>query len=104
MKCLRSTMEFVLYQQPSCPFCKHFQRLFNKYVPDGREVVIPDHGSPLWNEHEIDLVPTVILYDDDGNEVERLGAVKLIGIRKKQWIDWLRMIKERYGIDRTSSG
>jgi glutaredoxin len=96
-------MEFVLYQQPSCPFCKHFQRLFHKYVPEGREIIIPDHGSPLWIEHKIDFVPTVIAYED-GKEVERLGAVKLVGIRKHQWVKWLQMIKDRYGIDMTGSG
>lgn len=93
-------MEFILYQQPSCPFCKHFRRLFYKYIPEGSEVVIPDHGCSLWSEHNIDFVPTVIAYEN-GKEVERLGAVKLIGIRKDKWMDWLRMINEKYGLDRT---
>ncbi|MFW3145341.1 MAG: hypothetical protein ACMUIE_00835 [Thermoplasmatota archaeon] len=93
-------MEFVLYQQPSCPFCKHFERLFFKHIPDGKVVVIPDHASRLWIEHRLDFVPTVVAYLD-GQEVERLGAVKLIGIRKQRWLDWLNEIKERYGVDRT---
>lgn len=95
-------MEFVLYQQPSCPFCKHFKRLYYKFIPDGKEVVIPSHGSPLWTEHRIDFVPTVIAYED-GHEVERLGAVKLVGIRKDKWIQWLQMMKEKYNVDRIGS-
>ncbi len=95
-------MEFVLYQQDRCPFCKHFQRLFYKYVPDGSDVRIPDHDSSLWIDHGIDFVPTVIAYQD-GKEVERIGAVKLVGIRKNVWMEWLKMIKEKYGVDRTET-
>jgi glutaredoxin len=94
------TMEFVLYQQPSCPFCKHFQRLFHKYIPEGKVVIIPDHECSLWVDHNIDYVPTVIAYQD-GKEVERLGATKLVGIRKDKWTEWLRMIKDKYNVDRT---
>ena len=93
-------MEFVLYQQASCPFCKHFQRLFYKFIPDGKEVVIPDHGSSLWTEHRIEYVPTVIAYED-GQEVERLDSIRLIGIRKNTWMEWLQMIKDKHGVDRT---
>ncbi|MFO8051281.1 MAG: thioredoxin family protein [Thermoplasmatota archaeon] len=93
-------MEFVLYQQPQCPFCKHFRRLFYKHIPGGKEVVIPDHGSELWTQHSIQYVPTVVAYRD-GEEVERLSSVELVGIRKNRWLDWLDMIKEKYGVDRT---
>ena len=93
-------MEFVLYQQPECPFCKHFRRLFFKYIPEGKEIVIPDHGSELWMEHELEYVPTVVAYLD-GKEVERLPSVKLVGIRKNDWTEWLNMIKDKYGVDRT---
>ena len=91
-------MDFVLYQQPSCPFCKHFRRLFHKHIPEGKEVSIPDHSSPIWLEKKIDFVPTVIAYRD-GVEIERIGAVRLVGIRKKMWLDWLEMIGKKYGWD-----
>jgi len=91
-------MEFVLYQQPSCPFCKHFERMFKKYVPEGRSVIIPDHGSSLWTQHRIDFVPTVIAYKD-GVEVARLGAVRLVGIRKEMWVEWLKKIGSDHGED-----
>lgn len=95
-------MEFILYKQTKCPFCKHFNRLFYKHIPEGKEVVIPDHGSELWNKHGIEYVPTVIAYID-GEEVERLPSLKLIGIRKNKWIEWLSMIKEKYDVDMTLS-
>ncbi|MEA3559725.1 MAG: glutaredoxin domain-containing protein [Candidatus Thermoplasmatota archaeon] len=95
-------MEFILYQQPGCPFCKHFKRLFYKHIPEGKEIEIPDHGSKLWMEHGLEFVPTVVAYQN-GKEVERLPSMKLIGIRKSKWIQWLNVIKGKYGIDRTES-
>lgn len=89
-------MEFVLYQQPSCPFCKHFQRLFYKYIPEGKEVVLPNHECEIWTEKNIDFVPTVIAYEN-GVEVDRLGAKRLIGIRKGPWLKWLKKMKDEYG-------
>ena len=91
-------MEFVLYQQPSCPFCKHFERMFKKHIQNGKIVIIPDHGSSMWLEKRIDFVPTVIVYKD-GVEVDRLGAVKLIGIRKHAWLEWLEKIRSDHGGD-----
>lgn len=93
-------MEFVMYQQDRCPFCKHFRRLYYKHIPDGKEIMIPDHDSSIWIEEGIDFVPTVIAYEN-GEEVERLGAIKLVGIRKNMWLDWLQMIREKFGVDRT---
>jgi glutaredoxin len=91
-------MDLILYQQPSCPFCKHFQRLFYKTIPEGKEVVIPSHSSEIWKEKGINFVPTVIAYKD-GKEVDRLSAVKLIGIRKNRWLDWLKKLENDHDID-----
>lgn len=82
-------MRFVLYQMETCPFCKHFKRMFFRDIPGGEEVMLDDHGDPGWVEHQLNYVPTVIAYDDDGNEVSRLESVKLVGIRKSRWTSWL---------------
>ncbi|MCK5773265.1 MAG: hypothetical protein KAH57_05705 [Thermoplasmata archaeon] len=82
-------MRFVLYQQDSCPFCKHFIRLYKKKFPDGEIITLKDYEDPLWVEKHISFVPTVIAYDDNGREIDRIGAVKMVGIRKGPWQAWL---------------
>lgn len=86
-------MEFVLYSLENCPFCKHFKRLFTNALPDGEIVMMDGHGDGLWIERGIDFVPTVIAYDN-GAEVDRISAVKMVGIRYDAWQEWIG----KYGI------
>lgn len=88
-------MRFVLYQMESCPFCKHFRRIFYRDHPDGEEIMLDGHQDPEWIELGLNYVPTVIAYDDGGNEIDRLESVKLVGIRKGRWIEWLRKMEKQ---------
>ena len=81
-------MELVLYEMEQCPFCKHFRRIFFKTVPDGKNVILKDHNDPGWIDHKLDFVPTVIA-TENGREIDRIVARKLIGIKKEKWEDWL---------------
>ena len=82
-------MKMVLYQMEKCPFCKHFRRMFYRDVPDGDEVMLDGHEDPGWIDLRLNYVPTVIAYDDDGMEIGRLESVKLVGIRKDRWVEWI---------------
>ncbi len=84
-------MEFVLYNMEDCPFCKHFRRIFRNTVPEGKMVILDGHTDPRWIEHRIDFVPTVIAYED-GVEVDRIGSVKMVGIRYERWVEWLKKV------------
>lgn len=83
-------MRFVLYHMDRCVFCKHFRRMFKRDITNGEEVLLSGHEDPGWIEMGLNFVPTVIAYDDSGNEVSRLEAVRLVGIRKGPWADWLK--------------
>jgi glutaredoxin len=87
-------MKLVLYQMKECPFCKHFRRMFYRDHPEGEEIMLDGHEDPGWVELGLNYVPTVIAYDDDGNEIKRLESVKLVGIRKDRWKGWI----EEFGI------
>ncbi|MCU0798819.1 MAG: hypothetical protein MUC62_04025 [Candidatus Thermoplasmatota archaeon] len=80
-------MEFVLYSLENCPFCKHFRRIFLRSVPDGKIVMLDGHSDSIWIEKDLHYVPTVIALEK-GKEVDRLEAVKLVGIRYPVWLDW----------------
>jgi glutaredoxin len=85
-------MKLVLYQMEQCPFCKHFRRMFYRDHPDGEEVMLDGHEDPQWIDLGLNYVPTVIAYDDEGKEVDRLESFKLVGIRKDRWLDWLEKL------------
>jgi len=88
-------MRFVLYQMETCPFCKHFRRMFFRDVPDGETVMLSGHEDPGWIEYSLDYVPTVIAYDEEGREADRLGAERLVGINRDRWEEWKdRLMKE----------
>jgi glutaredoxin len=73
----------------TCPFCKHFRRMFFRDIQDGEEIILDGHEDPGWVELGLNYVPTVIAYNDEGREIDRLESVKLVGIRKDRWVDWL---------------
>ncbi len=82
-------MRFVLYHMDDCIFCKHFRRMFNRDIENGDDVLLSGHEDERWLELGLNYVPTVIAYDDNGNEISRLESVKLLGIRKGPWVKWL---------------
>ena len=82
-------MRLVLYHMEQCVFCKHFKRMFDRDVHGGQDILLSGHEDPRWVEMDLNFVPTVIAYDGDGNEISRLEAVKLVGIRKGPWTRWL---------------
>ncbi len=74
----------VLFHATWCPFCRRFLPAFVEGTRDlqGREVieaVLDDEDNPLWNEHRIELVPTVLFFED-GKVVKRLDGKPGIGL------------------------
>jgi glutaredoxin len=87
-------MKFVLYSLENCPFCKHFRRIFKNTLPDGDIMMLDGHSDNMWIEKNIDFVPTVVAYEN-GEEVDRISAEKLVGIRYPSWQGWI----SKYGVD-----
>ena len=85
----RGTMRMIMYQMEQCPFCKHFIRMFKNEVQGGEIVSLDGHNDPRWQKFELNYVPTVIAYDEEGNEASRLESVAMVGIRKDRWHRWL---------------
>ncbi len=57
--------------------------------------MLDGHQDPGWVELRLNFVPTVIAYDDGGNEIDRLESVKLVGIRKDRWVEWLGKMEKQ---------
>ncbi|MCX6354458.1 MAG: thioredoxin family protein [Candidatus Aureabacteria bacterium] len=62
----------VLFTLSSCPFCRAFRPIFDdfskKRISDFEylEAVLDDFNNPLWDEYEINVVPTVIVFEKGG--------------------------------------
>ena len=53
----------VLFCADWCGYCHRFLPHFRK-VPGGIAVDVSDEDLPLWDEHDLRVVPTVILFED----------------------------------------
>jgi thioredoxin-like negative regulator of GroEL len=79
-----------------CPYCQSFSRTFNQNIAPYKfdlilRVNMDDYDSPLWDEYDVEAVPTLILFED-GEIKDRLDAGSGVGVREKQFKDWLQKI------------
>jgi len=79
---------FALFYASWCPFCRAFLPIFEQHaqrnVGDKFLLVkIDDETNPLWEKYEVDVVPTVILFQ--GEKVSRrLDGTLGVGLNERQ--------------------
>jgi thiol-disulfide isomerase/thioredoxin len=80
---------FVLFYAPWCPFSQAFLPVFEKHA-DGRDTdfvrVLLDGNEALFDEHGIEVYPTVLFFKD-GRVSRRLDGKHLVGLKEKQLAD-----------------
>jgi thiol-disulfide isomerase/thioredoxin len=86
----------ALFSSSWCPFCQKFAKIFDMYVNSCKadlfvHVRMDDYNSPLWDEYNVDAVPTLIFFED-GAIKSRLDAGSGVGLEEKQFIDWIKTI------------
>jgi thiol-disulfide isomerase/thioredoxin len=74
----------VLFQSTACPFCRAFAPEFRRTVghhPDIREVevLLDDEYDPLWTQFDIEVLPSVVFFED-GMVVSRLDGRLGVGL------------------------
>ena len=76
----------VLFYAGWCPFCRAFKPVFEDYEKQNGlsflEADISDESDPLWDEYEINVIPTVLSVKD-GKAVRRLDGRARIGLAKE---------------------
>lgn len=83
----------ALFSSSWCPFCQRFAKSFNAHVNSCKvdlvlRVNMDDYDSPLWDEYDVDAVPTLILFEN-GEIKSRLDAGSGVGVTEKQFTDWI---------------
>jgi thioredoxin 1 len=77
----------VLFYADWCPYCSSFKPIFeSKEDPDNQNyrlysVKLNEEENPLWDEFNIDSVPTIIAFEND-KMVSRRNAKMGIGLSK----------------------
>lgn len=76
----------VLFHASWCPFCRSYKPTFDEESASltGREPIdalIDDESNPLWLKYNIEIVPTVIFFED-GKVVKRLDGKPGAGLRR----------------------
>ncbi len=87
----------ALFYASWCPYCKTFLPVFSKSVEGFHmgtivHVLLDDYDNTLWDEYEIDAVPTVIFFEK-GKVSNRLDGTFGVGLGSKQFTEWLAKSK-----------
>jgi thioredoxin-like negative regulator of GroEL len=76
----------VLFHATWCPYCRSFAPVFEEAGADAAgwvpvEAVLDDDDNPLWDEFGIDVVPTLVLFEN-ARPVKRVDAHHGIGLTR----------------------
>jgi thioredoxin 1 len=88
----------VLFYASWCPYCRNIvptfaKKITNISVGNAIHVILDDYDNPLWDEFEIQAVPTVIFFEK-GKVSRRLNGKFGLGLSEKQLKVWL----EEFGV------
>ncbi|MCL2134757.1 MAG: thioredoxin family protein [Candidatus Bathyarchaeota archaeon] len=83
----------ALFSSSWCPFCQSFDKIFDLHVAKCSvdlvlRVNMDDYDSSLWDEYNIDAVPTLILFEN-GTIKSRLDAESKLGVTENKFIEWI---------------
>lgn len=83
----------ALFYASWCPYCKAFVPVFDKKINDFTAgtviyVLLDDFDNPLWDDYDVEAVPTVIFFEK-GKVTRRLDGTSGGGLKEKQFSAWL---------------
>lgn len=87
----------ALFYASWCPFCTGFVPVFDSKIKsfEGATVIhvlLDDFDNPLWDEYDVEAVPTVVFFEN-GKVSKRLDGRSGVGLNEKQLNVWLEKFK-----------
>ena len=85
----------ALFYATWCPYCTRFVPTFDKKIGNLTNndrvihVILDDYDSPLWDDYDIEAVPTII-YFIKGKVRNRLDGMFGVGLNETQFNVWLK--------------
>jgi thioredoxin 1 len=77
---------FVLFYASWCPFSQRFLPIFERYTKDNPQNCVRikiDDKAKLCEKYSVDVVPTVLLFEE-GKVTKRLDGAHGVGLNEKQ--------------------
>lgn len=87
---------FVLFYASWCPFCRNFLPIYDKYFEKEPEIflhVLVDDKEELMDKYSVEIVPTVIFFDN-GKIKRRCDGEEGVGLSEKHLMDIINSCKE----------
>ena len=89
----------VLFYATWCPYCRSFVPIFDEKIIDFKigkviHVFLDDYDNQLWDDYDVEAVPTVILFEK-GKVSKRLDGRFGLGLKEKQLDVWLENFKDQ---------
>ncbi len=87
----------ALFYATWCPYCVNFVPIFDKKIVSFRvgsviHVLLDDYDNQLWDDYDIEAVPTVLFFEK-GKVTKRLDGRFGVGLNEKQLNVWLENFK-----------
>ena len=94
---LKEKKVLALFYASWCPFCTRFLPVFKRASSESKFAVflmvrIDDYNNPLWEDYDIEAVPTAILLVE-GKVQRRLDADLGGGLRISEFNEWLEKVE-----------
>jgi len=89
----KSEKLLILFYASWCPFCTRFVPFFDKKINASKiekviHVLLNDYDNPMWDDYDIEAVPTVIFFEK-GKVSKRLDGRSGRGLSENQLTVWL---------------
>ncbi|HEY3449091.1 MAG TPA: thioredoxin family protein [Myxococcales bacterium] len=85
----------VLFHATWCPVCRNYRPFFEQAAKksglDVVEAVIDDEENPIWDDHKIEYVPTVFIYEN-GKILKRLYGRPGVGLTQDELTSALKAV------------
>ncbi len=79
----------VLVHATWCPYCRAYRPVFEKATQGSDleviEAVVDDEENPIWSDYQVDIVPTVLFFED-GKVTRRLDGRPGVGLTKDELV------------------
>ena len=87
----------VLFYASWCPYCTSFVPVFDRKLANFNSgkvihVLLDDFDNPLWDDYDVEAVPTVIFFEN-GKVSKRLDGRSGVGLSEKQLNIWLEQFE-----------
>ncbi len=87
----------VLFYASWCTYCTRFVPVFDAKIKGSQQthvihVLLDDYDNPLWDDYDIEAVPTIIFFEN-GKINKRLDGRSGVGLNEKQLNVWLEKIR-----------